>query len=97
MPSHTKFELLRLSDCLTYRFHRTVREDGSVGYKREDQDLWILRSAELGWVAVDETTGAVTGRPWSTFPREQADFPPEGEWVSKKGIRSYVYQLRYIE
>ena len=97
MPSHTKFELLRLSDGLTYRFHREARADESTGYKREDQDLWILWSAELGWVAVDETTGAVTGRPWYTPPHEQSDFPPEGEWVSKKGIKSYVYQLRYIE
>jgi hypothetical protein len=97
MASRDRFELLRLSDGLTYRFGRALRTDGSVGFKREDQDLWIVRLPTFGWVAVEESTGAITGRPWESLPQEQADFPPEGEWVSKKGIKSYVYQLRYVE
>lgn len=39
-----RFELHRLSDGLTYRFQCALRPDGSIGYRREDQDLWILRS-----------------------------------------------------
>jgi hypothetical protein len=92
-----RFELHRLSDGLTYRFTRSLRADGTVGYKREDQDLWIVRSPTFGWVALDESTGAITGRPWESLPHGQADFPPEGEWVTKKGRKSYVYQLRYVE
>jgi hypothetical protein len=96
-PSRESFELHRLGDGLTYRFRRATRVDGSVGYRREDQDLWILRSPTHGWVAVDESTGAITGRPWTVLPQEQGDCPPEGEWVSKKGANSHVYQLRYVD
>jgi hypothetical protein len=95
--SRQRFELHRLSDGLTYRFRRALRADGSVGYQREDQDLWILRSPSHGWVAMDESTGAITGRPWTASPHEQGDGPPEGEWVSKKGAKSYVYLLRYVD
>jgi len=97
MSSRERLELHRLSDGLKHRFRRERRADGSVGYKREDEDLWILRLPSLGWVTVDEPTGAITGRPWQSLPQEQSDFPPEGEWVSKKGVKSYVYELRYIE
>ena len=97
MSSHSRFELYRLSDGLIYRFNRAVREDGSAGYKREDQDLWIVRSPRFGWVAIDEATGTIMGRPWNTLPQDLGDYPPEGEWVSKKGIKSYVYDLRYIK
>lgn len=92
-----RFELKRLSDGLTYRFRREMRTDGSIGYKREDQDLWILRWPSLGWVAIDESNGDITGRPWTVLPQEQGNAPPEGEWVSKKGTKSYVYQLQYVD
>jgi hypothetical protein len=97
MSSRERLELHRLTDGLIYRFRRALRADGAVGYKREDQDLWIVRSPTFGWVAVDESTGAIMGRPWESPPHEQNDSPPEGEWVSKKGIKSYVYQLNYVE
>jgi len=49
-------------------------------------------------VAVDEATGAITGRPWNPPLKEQSEeYPPEGEWVSKKGIKSHVYELKYIQ
>ena len=88
-------ELRRRVDGLIYRFDRTPLDDGSFGYKRRDSDLWILWQSDLGWVAVDPETGGVTGRPWSVLPKEQSDAPPEGDWVSKKGERSYVYELVY--
>jgi hypothetical protein len=35
-------------------------------------------------------------RPWNLYPEDQnPDHPPEWEWVSKKGIKSYVYTLKY--
>ena len=89
------FELQRLSDDLVYQFDRTPRPDGSFGYKRRDQDLWILFKADLGWVAYDEESGIVSGRPWNVLPPAQGDHPPEGDWVSKKGVKSYVYELKY--
>lgn len=91
------FELHRPSDGLTYRFRRAVRADGSTGYRREDQDLWIIRSPSHGWVAIDESTGEITGKPWTVLPHDQGNSPPEGEWVSKKGEKSHVYRLRYVD
>jgi len=90
------FELRRRTDSTVYRFHRAERSDGVAGYRREDSDLWIVRSPALGWIAIDDATGAVTGRPWDVPPGQQSDQPPEGDWVSKKGDKSYVYELRYL-
>jgi hypothetical protein len=98
MPDHNYFELRRLSDDLVYQFDRLQYTDGQIGYKRRDQDLWILFKHELGWVAWDEDTQTVSGRPWNVLPKDQQDdHPPEGEWVSKKGVKSYVYELIYRE
>ncbi len=90
------FSLHRQSDSVVYEFERARRANGSVGYKRKDRDLWIVKSVSLGWVAVDDETGEVTGRPWNVPPHDQGDHPPEGDWVSKKGMKSYVYTLRYV-
>ncbi len=98
MESHEYFQLRRLSDDLVYHFDRQLRPDERIGYKRRDQNLWIVFLPEYGWIAVDEKTGAITGRPWNTPLKDQNDdYPPEGEWVSKKGIKSYVYELKYTQ
>jgi predicted enzyme related to lactoylglutathione lyase len=94
---HQRFELRRQSDALVYRFAREARADGHAGYCREDLALWIVRWPALGWVAMDEQTGEVTGRPWDVPPPLQFDHPPEGVWVSRKGPKSYVYELRYLD
>jgi hypothetical protein len=92
---YAHFELRRLSAELVYHFDRQPLPDGRFGYKRQDQELWIVFNPELGWVAYDDENG-VTGRPWNVLPKDQtSDHPPEGEWVSKKGVKSYVYDLRY--
>jgi hypothetical protein len=91
------FELCRLSDDLVYLFTRAIRGDGLTGFRRSDQDLWIVYDQTLGWVALDPESGTVAGRPWNVLPADQqADAPPEGEWVSKKGTKSYVYELVHI-
>jgi hypothetical protein len=95
MSSHDYFELRRLSDDLVYQFDRTPRADGQVAYKRRDQDLWIIFKPELGWVAYDEASQTLMGRSWNVLPKDQGDYPPEDEWVSKKGVKSYVYELTY--
>ncbi|MGY8663026.1 hypothetical protein Q3C01_11725 [Bradyrhizobium sp. UFLA05-109] len=92
----TKFELRRRSDDLIYTFVRTTRADESVGYKREDGDYWIEWKPEWGWVAWDEASQSCMGRPWNVLPQDQGDVPPEGDWVSRKGDKSYVYRLVYI-
>ncbi len=96
MPAdHSYFELRRRSDDLVYQFDRTPRADGQIGYRRRDKDLWIIHAPRLGWVAYDEETGLVAGRPWDIQPADQGDHPPPGDWVSKKGPKSYVYELVY--
>ena len=90
------FELHRQSDNLIYQFDRKKLADGSHGYQRRDQDLWITYKPVLGWVAFDDETQSVMGRPWDVLPQDQsADNPPAGIWVSRKDIKSYVYLLIY--
>ena len=94
--SFEQFELRRMSDDLVYVFVRQTNAGGEVGYRCTDRDFWILNKPDLGWVAWDEASGSVMGRPWNVLPSEQGGHPPEGEWVSKKGAKSYVYLLVYV-
>ena len=94
---HKYFELRRMSDDLVYQFDLDQLPNGDGGYKRRDQDLWIVFKPDWGWVAYDEDSGTVMGRPWHVLPHQQGDHPPEGEWVSKKGVKSYVYELKYMD
>lgn len=91
-----RFELRRMSDDLVYSFSRQRNVDGEIGYKRTDGDFWILKKQNYGWVAWDEMNSLVMGRPWNVLPSDQVDHPPEGEWVSKKDVKSYVYLLVYV-
>ncbi len=91
------FELHRLIDGLVYQFDRKKHPDGRYGYQRRDQNLWIIYQGELGWVAYDEDNQTLTGRPWEILPQSQnKDHPPEGIWVSRKDVKSYVYELQYM-
>ena len=91
-----RFELRRQSDDLVYTFVRQTRADGTVGYQRQDQDFWIEHRKDWGWVAWDAARQSCTGRPWNVLPSDQGDHPPEGDWVSRKGPKSYVYSLVYV-
>ncbi len=97
MDNYDCFELRRLSDDLVYTFDRMTRADGTTGYKRRDGDYWIVFSSGFGWIAVGDEPGGIAGRSWTVLPKDQADHPPEGEWVSKKGVKSYVYRLVYTQ
>lgn len=92
------FELLRLSDKLVYQFDRKTMPDGSIAYQRRDQDLWIVYNTDFGWIAWNDDDQSISGRPWAVMIQDQnPDHPPEGEWVSKKNEKSYVYRLIYKE
>ena len=98
MTDYTYFELHRKNDDLIYQFDRKLRSEGQIGYCRRDQDLWIVFNPELGWIALGNENESVTGRPWNILPKDQSpEHPPEDEWVSKKGVKSYVYILKYIK
>ena len=96
MNDYDYFELHRLSDGLVYQFDKLKLPNGNFGYKRRDQDLWIKHDDTLGWIASNEETKELQGRSWETLPELQKEYPPEGIWVSKKGIKSYVYELKYM-
>ena len=76
---HHYFELRRLSSDVIYQFDRAHMPNGDIGYKRRDRDLWIVWKADLGWVAYDDASDTVMGRPWHVLPQHQSDHPPEGE------------------
>ena len=90
------FEFRRQSDDLIYTFRCCFNPSGQAAYQRQDGDYWITFRPGLGWVAWDDATQSCMGRPWDVLPDAQGDFPPEGVWVSRKGAKSYVYDLVYI-
>ena len=90
------FELRRQSDDLVYRFERMKDAEGRVGFKRTDGDFWIIRHEHLGWIAGDWESDEVFGRPWDQLLEQSVTAPPEGIWVSRKGAKSYVYDLVYL-
>ena len=87
------FELRRKIDGLVYRFDR--RPDGQ--FKRADGDHFIHRHPKQGWIAGEAGSDEVYGRPWHVLPVDQNDAPPEGTWVSRKGNKSYVYELVHLQ
>lgn len=92
MKDYKYFQLQRQSDDLVYEFDRAKLPNGETGYKRRDQDLWITYKHDLGWVADGEAEQELYGRAWNVLPENQeTDHPPEGIWVSRKGVKSYVY------
>ncbi len=94
MKNRERLELHRQSDGLIHYFNRQKRDDGTYGYRRRDLDVWMIKSPKHGWVVVSPDN-EISGKPWSTPSDEPSEFPPEGDWVSKKGSKSYVYSLIY--
>ncbi|KIW16863.1 hypothetical protein PV08_04053 [Exophiala spinifera] len=41
--------------------------------------------------------GSLVGRVWDVPVKDQGDHPPIGVWVSRKGDKSYVYLLEYLD
>lgn len=92
------FELHRSIDGLVYVFRRVEGQGDAERFARLDRgNLCIEYDRELGWISRDPESQEVTGRPWNDQDRHNPRQPAQGEWVSKKGAKSYVYELRYIE
>lgn len=91
------FELRRQIDDLVYRFEKTTDHAGRVGFKRSYGDYWIIWHEELRWIAGSWGDTEVFGRPWDQLVVQSKAYPPEGVWVSRKGSKSYVYDLVYVE
>ena len=91
-----RFELRRQSDGFVYQFEAASDADGRAGFKRTDGDHWIIRHEKLGWIAGSWGSDEVFGRPWDQLSQQSKAAPPEGVWVSRKGAKSYVYDLVYV-
>ncbi len=87
-----RFEFRRRLDGLVYRFEPCAPREDRPAWKRTNLDIWLCWLAGKGWCTVD-AAGAVNGRPWAIEVADQDDQPPEGEWLSKKADKSYVYDL----
>lgn len=85
-----EIKFVRRIDGLTYEFIRDGDSFGFPSYIRVDLDVWVRRLPDFGWVVCNSTT-EVLSRPFDEAG--SGELPPEGVWVSRKGERSYVYDL----
>jgi hypothetical protein len=91
--AYKTFEFRRTTDPTTYRFHLDGQYNDRAKWKRSDKDLWCLFDGS-SWIVADEF-GTRLG--WPRDERADAgDHPPGGIWSSKKGDKSYEYELVYV-
>jgi hypothetical protein len=96
MMARDNFEFRRRTDAVVYRFEACAPRDGRSAWKRVDRDLWLTCVPEKGWCILD-AENIVKGLPWDVELARQGAHPPEGEWISKNGHRSYVYDLLRVD
>jgi hypothetical protein len=95
MTSQEVFRLKRPLDGLEYSFSKESGEGKDAIYCRSDSMARIRYDVQFGWSTWDEDNGALAGRVWDVLPEHQDERPTAGVWVSRKGDKSYVYQLIY--
>jgi hypothetical protein len=86
------FEFRRRTDAVVYRFEPTTPREGRPAWKRVDLGLWLAWLPAKGWCIVD-AQGITSGKPSGVELADQHGEPPEGEWLSEKAGKSYVYDL----
>jgi hypothetical protein len=85
------FELRRTSDGRTYVFKRAAPH---LFCRSDNPAMTIGWEGPWGWLARMPDNGIVAGRPWEILPQHQSETaPPRGVWISRKGAKSYVYDL----
>jgi len=88
-------EFRRRNESSTYRYHPCDPINGFPAWKRENADLHVIQLEGFGWVCVDNQN-QIHAIPWGVPTTLMNERPPAGEWVSKKGDISYVYDLVYL-
>jgi len=86
----------RRAEPVIYYFHFYEIMNGMPSWKREDAELWITYLRDYGWACIDKER-TIVGIPWALANNQKNALPPEGEWISKKGSKSYVYDLAYLK
>jgi len=89
-------EFRRQSDGLIYQFQPSTPVNGKPAWRRADHAVQLIFVDKHGWVTVDADL-QINGIPWGIPAHEQGTLPPAGEWVSKKGPKSYVYELAFVD
>ena len=89
--------LQRQSDGLVYTFRAAGMRNGRPLYRRTDaRGLVLYWHPDHGWSSWSEDGADLTGQLWQADADDlRSDLPPEGAWVSRKGAKSYVYDLRH--
>lgn len=95
MGKNKSFQLERQNDGLIYFFDEYGSDENGRIFKRRDANVLILRNRTHGWVVVSDAT--ITGVPWLIPVNQQVEYPPEGDWISRKNTKIYVYSLTYEE
>ena len=95
-PPGERIEMRRHCDGAFYIFVRVDDENGMRRYRRADKNIWMLRHPDFGWVVWDADADCLMGRPWAVAIAQQGNLPPEGDWVSRKDEKSFVYRLAFV-
>ena len=88
------FQFRRHHDDLIYYFDEVGTDRNGRVFKRRDLDVLVVRNHDHGWVAVADEK--ISATPWLVPLKEQEDYPPEGDWISRKHEKVYVYSLSYV-
>ena len=89
-----RFIFQRRIDGVTYHYEPCETKGSHSLWKRVDKELWVTYLPELGWACVDRDKN-ILGLPWAISIDKQHSLPPAGTWVSRKGDKSYVYDVIY--
>lgn len=90
-----RIEFHRCLDGLVYAYEPAGERQGRPCWRRIDLPLDLLWHDRWGWIGADPQ-GRITARPWEVAKEDQGALPPAGIWVSRKGVKSYVYLLKHI-
>lgn len=64
--------------------------------RTDNCNIKVVFDDDFGWIVRNlNNPSELLGRPWDTpFAQQDSRYPPEGIWVSRKGPKSYVYEMK---
>lgn len=87
-----KLEFRRTTDDVVYKFDLDGQYNDKPKYQREDKNIMVVFIDHVGWCVLDEDVNQVSW-PFAEIQDLNAEFPPQGKWISWKKGKSYVYDL----
>ena len=94
------FTFRRLYDDLIYTFvlsssPSTIHSRSAIYSRSNNNDVRVQWDDECGWSIRDQESGELLSIAWDMPASRQGDSPSEGIWVSRKGEKSYVYEMKW--